>query len=160
MASEYSLLHFDISKVVSLLLLAGEYRSAAAREPEVLNVVLRRGVSSERVFSRLAAGPCGWEAVAECSEGLREGLVRGWAALGVSASSVRPLNEEKRRSSSPFPLRRPRCRWISAILLASGSRALMVGLVRGWAASEAPTRSSLDEEERTYSFLPFFLLTA
>jgi hypothetical protein len=69
--------------------------------------------------------------------GPQEGLVRGWAALGASASSGRPLNEEKRSSSSPFPLRQPRCRWVSAILLASGSRALMVVLVRGWAASEA-----------------------
>jgi hypothetical protein len=39
-------------------------------------------LSSERFFSRFAVGPCGWEVVEGCSEGLRESLVRGWAALG------------------------------------------------------------------------------
>jgi hypothetical protein len=114
---------------------------------------------SSRVVGRLS----GLEAVAECSEGPSEGLLRDWAALRASASFERSLDEvEKCLSFLSFPLGQVSCLRSSAPRVKSGSRVLADSLVMGLIVAEALSRSwrSLDEEVRTASSSSFFLLTA
>jgi hypothetical protein len=113
---------------------------------------------SSRVVGRL----CGWEAVAECSEGRSEGLVRTGPLWGhLRASSGRWTRWRELLLFLPFFLLTaqvsPQHRAESGERF-EGARG---GLVKGWTAVGTSSRSwrSLDEEV-TASYSSFSLLTA
>jgi hypothetical protein len=86
-------------------------------------------------------------------------LVMVWATLGAPARSWRSLGEEERSSSFlPFPLESSGVAGAACFFTGSGSRALVVVLVRGCTALEASASFgwSLDEVERTSSFFTVF----